>query len=35
MSEPQVYKNLIGGEWVASRDGNTYRQRQPGRYSEM
>ncbi len=24
MSEPQIYKNLIGGEWVASRSGNTY-----------
>ena len=24
MSEPQVYRNLIGGEWVASRSGNTY-----------
>ncbi|HZB96202.1 MAG TPA: aldehyde dehydrogenase family protein [Herpetosiphonaceae bacterium] len=24
MSEPQVYKNLIGGEWVAGRSGNTY-----------
>ncbi|MDP8918210.1 MAG: aldehyde dehydrogenase family protein, partial [Pseudomonadota bacterium] len=24
MSEPQVYKNLIGGEWVASRSNNTY-----------
>lgn len=24
MSEPQVYKNLIGGEWVAARSGNTY-----------
>jgi alpha-ketoglutaric semialdehyde dehydrogenase len=24
MSEPLVYKNLIGGEWVASRSGATY-----------
>lgn len=24
MSEPQVYKNLVGGEWVASQGGNTY-----------
>src|SRR4051794_13079273 len=24
MSEPQVYHNLIGGEWIASRSGNTY-----------
>ncbi len=24
MSEAQVYKNLIGGEWVASWSGNTY-----------
>ena len=24
MSEPRVYHNLIGGEWVASRGGNTY-----------
>jgi acyl-CoA reductase-like NAD-dependent aldehyde dehydrogenase len=24
VSEPQVYKNLIGGEWVASRSGNTF-----------
>ena len=24
MSGPQVYKNLIGGEWVASRGGDTY-----------
>lgn len=24
MSEPKVYKNLIGGEWIASRKGTTY-----------
>lgn len=24
MAEPRIYRNLIGGEWVASRSGNTY-----------
>ena len=24
MAEPRIYQNLIGGEWVASRSGNTY-----------
>ncbi|GIV96127.1 MAG: aldehyde dehydrogenase [Herpetosiphonaceae bacterium] len=29
MSEPKVYKNLIGGEWVESRSGQTYENRNP------
>jgi len=29
MSEPQTYKNLIGGEWVSSATGRTFENRNP------
>ncbi|MCU0491972.1 MAG: aldehyde dehydrogenase family protein, partial [Chloroflexaceae bacterium] len=35
MSEPSVYKNFIGGEWVASQSGKTYARPNPADTREI
>ena len=35
MSDPKIFKNLIGGEWVASRSGKTYESRNPADTREI
>ncbi|HEY0606612.1 MAG TPA: aldehyde dehydrogenase family protein [Herpetosiphonaceae bacterium] len=35
MSEPQTYKNLIGGEWVASVTGQTFESTNPADTREV
>ena len=32
---PRVYKNFIGGEWVESKSGKTYENRNPANTDEV
>ena len=35
MSNPQVYKNFINGEWIESKSGQTYENRNPASSDEV